>query len=154
MIKNDDKTLLVLNDLMLVSRDAERGFQMAADQAKLPDLIELFAGYTLQRAKFVKELEDRIRVLRGTPAKLPNPAAALHRAWMGLKTALESNEAHAILSECERGEDMSVKAYATALQGTDLDGQSREIIQRQYELVQAAHDRIKQLRDGATYAHR
>jgi uncharacterized protein (TIGR02284 family) len=154
MTTNDDKTVLILNDLLLAARDAEKGFQTAADHAKLPELVELFAGFSLQRAKFAKELEERIRTLRATPALVPNPAAAMHRAWMGLKTAIESNEAHALLAECERGEDMAVKAWATAVQDPDLDGQSRTLIQRQYELVQAAHDRVKQLRDGATYAHR
>jgi uncharacterized protein (TIGR02284 family) len=73
---------------------------------------------------------------------------------MGLKTAIESNEAHALLAECERGEDMAVKAWGAAVQDPDLDRQSREMVQRQYELVQATHDRVKQLRDSATYAHR
>lgn len=154
MTTNDDQTLLILNDLLLACRDAEKAFQTAADHAKLPDLIELFAGFSLERAKFAKELEARIRTLRATPATPPNPGAALHRAWMGLKTAIESNEAHALLAECERGEDMAVKAYGAALQEPNLDGQSRELIQRQYELVQAAHDRVRQLRDSETYAHR
>jgi uncharacterized protein (TIGR02284 family) len=154
MTTNDDKTILILNDLLLAARDAEKGFETAAEAAKLPELIELFEGYSLQRAKFVKELEERIRTLRATPVKVPNPAAAAHRAWMGVKTAIEANEAHALLAECERGEDMAVKAWGTAVKDPDLDRQSRDLVQRQYELVQATHDRVKQLRDSATYAHR
>lgn len=154
MTTNDDKTVLILNDLLLAARDSEKGFQAAADHAKVPELVELFAGYSLQRAKFAKELEERIRTLRATPTKPANPAAAMHRAWMGLKAAIDANEAHALLAECERGEDMAVKAYGAALKDQSLDGQSRALIQRQYEQVQAAHDRVKQLRDGPTYAHR
>jgi uncharacterized protein (TIGR02284 family) len=154
MTTNDDKALLILNELLLTSRDSEKGFQMAADSATHPELVELFAELILQRARFGEELADRIRTMRGDPARLGNPAAALHRAWMELKAAIESNETHAILSECERGEDVAVKLYRAALQGTDLDKQSREIVQRQYETVQAAHDRIRQLRDSSTYAHR
>src|SRR4051812_27739566 len=154
MTTNDDTALVILNDLLMTARDAERGFQTASDAVQKPELVELFAGFVLQRAKFAAELEQRIRTLRGEPVKLPNPAAAMHRAWMELDAAIESNETHAILAECERGEDMALKAYATALQSRDIDVQTRALIQRQYELVQAAHDRIRQLRDSATYAHR
>ena len=58
-----------------------------------------------------------------------------------------------MLAECERGEDMAVNAYRRALEEQDLDEQTRGIVQRQYEFVQAAHDRIRQLRDSAKYAH-
>jgi uncharacterized protein (TIGR02284 family) len=154
MTTNDDKTVLMLNDLMLAARDAEKGFQTAADNTKEPELVELFETFSLQRAKFGQELEERIRTLRGEPVKLPNPGASLHRAWMELKTANEPNTAHTLLAECERGEDMAVKAYHMALKDPDMDKQSRAIVQSQYELVQAAHDRIRQLRDSATYAYR
>lgn len=154
MTTNDDTTLLVLNELLMANKDAEQGFQTAADVVAVPELVELFEGYALQRGKFVLELQERIRTLRGTPAKSGSPAGALHRGWLGLKAAVESNETHAILAECERGEDMSIKLYGAALKDRDLDQQSRTLIQQQYEQVQAAHDRVRQLRDSATYAHR
>ena len=153
MTTNDDQAVMILNDLLLVCRDAEKGFQTAADNAQLPALVELFEGFSLQRAKFAQELEERIKTLRATPAKVPSQGAALHRAWMGLKAAIDANEAHALLAECERGEDLAVKAYGTALKDPNLDGQSRTLIQRHYELVQAAHDRVRQLRDSETFAH-
>jgi uncharacterized protein (TIGR02284 family) len=154
MITNDDTTLLVLNHLILVGNDAERGYQLAADQVKVPELVKLFEGFARQRKKFLLELEERVRVLRATPPARGTVAGALHRGWMGLTTALESSEAHTVLAECERGEDASVKAYADALREADVDGQTRQLIQQQYEQVQAAHDRVRQLRDSATYAPR
>lgn len=154
MTTNDDATLLMLNELLMANKDAEEGYQTAADAVAVPELVELFEGYALQRGKFVVELHDRIRTMRGTPAKTGTPMGALHQGWMGLKAAVASNETHALLAECERGDDMALKVYGTALKDQNLDGQSREIIQRQYEQVQAAHDRVRQLRDSATYAHR
>ena len=154
MTTNDDAALLVLNELLMASRDAERGYQTAADSVRVPELVEAFEGYALQRRKFAGELEDRIRALRSTPSKTGTPLGAAHRGWMGLKAAIESNETHAFLAECERGDDMSLKLYGAALKDLNIDVQSREIIQRQYEQVQAAHDRVRQLRDSAAYAHR
>jgi uncharacterized protein (TIGR02284 family) len=154
MITNDDTALLLLKDLILAGRNAERGYQLAADRVKLPELVELFESYALQRRKFLGELEERVRTLRGTPPSAGSTAGgALHRGWMELTADVASAEAHALLAECERGDALSVKAYAAALGEADVDAQTRQLIQEQYEQVQAAHDRVRQLRESATYAH-
>ena len=154
MITNDDTTLLVLNELLIANKDAEQGYSAAADAVHEAELVELFEGYALQRGKYVQELLERIRTLRGTPATSGSPLGALHRGWMNFKASHDANETHTLLAECERGEDMALKAYASALKQSDLDAISRTLIQNQYEQVQAAHDRVRQLRDSSTYAHR
>ena len=154
MITNDDKALLVLNRLIRAGRDAELGFMAAADGVADPELVQLFADYALQRAKGVMELQDRVRVLRGTPDDNGTVGGEVHRAWMGLKAAMDATDIHGMLAECVNGEEAAVRVYREALAERDLDQQTRELIQRQYEQVQAAHDRVRQLRDSATYAHR
>jgi uncharacterized protein (TIGR02284 family) len=154
MITNDDKALMVLNRLIRANRDAELGFMAAADSVAGPELVQLFAGCGVERAKYAVELQERVRSLRGTPGESGTVGGEVHRAWMGLKAAIDANETHAILEECVRGEEAALLAYREALAERDIDAQTREIIQHQYESVQAAHDRLRQLRDSATYAHR
>jgi uncharacterized protein (TIGR02284 family) len=154
MTNSSDTAVRTLNTLILVCRDSEQGFQLAAMDVPDPDLARTFAGYSAQRTKFVQDLEDRVRILRAEPTKGRSGAAALHRMWMDLQAALASEQLHAILSECERGEDVAVKTYIAALAEPDIDADTRRLIQTQYESVQAAHDRIRQLRDSANYAHR
>lgn len=155
MIMNDDASLLALNALIRAGRAAERGYLAAADLVSEPELVELFSEKALQRGKFVRDLEERVRTLRSAPDKAEGGLAAeAHRAWMGFATKTTTAECHAILAECERGEDLSVAAYRDALGRRDLDNQTRALVQEQYEQVQAAHDRVKQLRDSAAYAHR
>jgi uncharacterized protein (TIGR02284 family) len=154
MITNDDTALLVLNRLIRAGRDSELGFMAAADGVSDPELVQLFAEYAVQRAKGVVELQERVRVLRGTPDETGTVGGEVHRAWMGLKAAMNSNETHAILAECVKGEEAAVMTYREALAERDMDQQTRDLIQQHYELVQAAHDRVRQLRDSATYAHR
>ena len=154
MISNDDKTVTLLNALIRVGCDAEQGFLAAADGVADSELVELFAEYAVQRAKFVAELKERVKSLRSEPDDGGTLAGEVHRTWTGLKAILETNEAHAILSQCERGEYVAVMAYREALAERDIDQQTRELVQRQYEQVQAAHDRIRQLRDRATAADR
>jgi len=152
MIIDDTKTVLLLNGLIRVLKDSEKGFETAADAVDKAELVELFAGWVVERAKFGEELKQRVKTLRATPAEGEAPGGELHRGWMGLRAAVESNAVHAILAECERGEDRAVMAYREALRTEDVDAQSRAILQRHYEAVQAAHDRIRQLRDRAEYA--
>ncbi len=78
-------------------------------------------------------------------------SGSVHRGWINLKAALSSNEPHAVLAECERGEDSAVAAYKEALDNQDLDLPTRELLNRQYHEVKGAHDKVKQLRDGVTY---
>jgi uncharacterized protein (TIGR02284 family) len=66
----------------------------------------------------------------------------------GLKSAITSGDEHAILAECERGEDSAAKEYNDAM-AIELGPPLREIISRQYREVKSAHDRIRNLRDTA-----
>jgi uncharacterized protein (TIGR02284 family) len=150
MQSSDENTLRLLNLLTQVAKDAEQGYQTAALDVADPALARLFADYAAQRMKFVVELQQRVKLLRGEPAKSGTAAGALHRGWLDLQAALQSGEPHAILAECERAEDIGLAAYREALAANDLDADSRRLVQRHYEAVQAAHDRVRQLRDRAT----
>ncbi|MEY2572321.1 MAG: hypothetical protein QOJ87_534, partial [Verrucomicrobiota bacterium] len=56
---------------------------------------------------------------------------------------------HAILAECERGEDSAVAEYKKAMEEDQLSANIRETISRQYADVKQAHDHIKALRDAS-----
>jgi uncharacterized protein (TIGR02284 family) len=154
MNTSDEPSLRVLNSLIQTGKDAEQGFQMAATAIKEPELARMLDGYASQRTRMIRDLQERVRLLRAEPEKHGSISAAAHRGWMNLKAAIASNETHAILAECERGEDLAVAAYGDALKQPDVDAQTRQLIQHQYELVQATHDRVRQLRDSPAYAHR
>jgi uncharacterized protein (TIGR02284 family) len=103
----------------------------------------------LQRARFVGELQSEAMTLgESKPEHTGSTAGALHRSWISLKGAIAKHDHHAILEECERGEDSAVHEYEEALDDEDLPGPVREIISRQYEKVKSVHDRIKHLRDA------
>jgi uncharacterized protein (TIGR02284 family) len=55
---------------------------------------------------------------------------------------------HAILAECERGEDVAKSAYESALD-KDLPVEVRTIVERQYRGVKENHDKIRDLRNAA-----
>ncbi len=138
-----------VNSLIETLKDGQRGFKEAADAVKDPQLKTLFNEYSLQRSRFAGELQsEAVRLGESKPEDSSSVTGAMHRAWIDLKSAVTSGDDHAILAECERGEDSAVKEYRDAMGKEELSSPIRQIVSRQYTEVQNAHDRVKQLRDA------
>ena len=135
-----------IDNLIETLKDGQEGFKQAAEAVKDAQLKEVFADYSQQRSRFLKELQSEVENLGAEPERSSSAAGAMHRAWIGLKSAISGGDEHAILAECERGEDSAVDEYKKAL-ADDLSPSLREIVSRQYRDVQAAHDQIRTLRD-------
>jgi uncharacterized protein (TIGR02284 family) len=136
-----------VNSLIETLKDGQEGFRQAAEAVKNERLKSIFADYSQQRSRFANELQQEAKNLGDAkPEKSSSAAGAMHRAWIGLKSAVSGGDEHAILAECERGEDSAVAEYKEALEN-DLSPSLREIVSRQYRDVHAAHDQIKGLRD-------
>jgi uncharacterized protein (TIGR02284 family) len=154
MKTSQEKNISILNNLIETCKDGQEGFSTAAKDAKDAELARVFSQYAAQRANYIRELQQQVRALGGDADKHGTITGSVHRGWINLKAAVSSNEPHAVLAECERGEDAAVENFRDALQETELDNETRALIQRQSAGVQEAHDRIKELRDSVAYAHK
>lgn len=141
---SNEAVISTLNNLIETCRDGQEGFKNSAENVKNSELKELFYTYSQQRAKFVGELQDEVRRLGGDPEKEGSISASLHRGWIDLKSALTGGDDDAIISEAERGEDSAVKNYREALD-TDLPANVRTLVERQFNEVKEAHDRVRAL---------
>ena len=142
-----------VNSLIETLKDGQRGFKEAADAVKDPQLKTLFNEYSLQRSRFAGELQsEAVRLGESKPEDSSSVTGAMHRAWIDLKSAVTSGDDHAILAECERGEDSAMKEYRDAMEKEELSSPIRQIVSRQFTEVQNAHDRIKELRDATKTA--
>jgi len=138
-----------INGLIETLKDGQEGFKEAANAVKDPQLKSLFSDYSQQRSRFATELQNQEKSLgEAQPEETSSATGAMHRAWIDLKAAATSGDDHAILTECERGEDSAVNEYESAIKH-GLTPPLREVLSRQYSEVKAAHDRIKTLRDTA-----
>ena len=149
VMAQQQEVISAINNLIETLKDGEKGFKEAADAVQDPELKALFREYSQQRSRFVNQLQTQARTLgESDPEKSSSAAGAMHRAWINLKSAITSGDDHAILAECERGEDSAVKQYEEALDD-GLTAPISDIVSEQYIEVMAAHDRIKELRDKA-----
>jgi len=139
----------IIDNLIETLKDGEEGFKQAAESVKDPQLKSLFSEYSQQRARFAVELRSKAQRPDERDSKISGSAAgALHRGWINLKSAITQGDDHAILAECERGEDSAMEEFRKAL-NDGLSAPVQEIVSRQYGEIKQAHDRVKQLRDAA-----
>src|SRR3954464_10707804 len=140
-----------VNGLIETLKDGQQGFKEASEAVKDSQLKSLFSEFSLQRAKFAGELQkEAISLGEHDPEDSSSTAGAMHRAWIDLKSAITSQDDHAILAECERGEDSAVSEYKKAMEDDSrLPTPIRDIVSRQYTAVKAAHDQVKALRDAS-----
>jgi len=148
-MKEQKEIVSTIDDLIKTLKDGEEGFEQAADGVKDPQLKSLFNEYSRQRSRFVTELQQQVHDMgESEPETSPSAAGALHRGWINLKAALTRGDDHAILAECERGEDSAVEEFRKALDN-GLSAPLQEILSRQYAEIKGAHDRVRDLRDAA-----
>ena len=138
----------VLNNLIETLKDGQEGFKQAAESVRNPALKSLFSEYSQQRSRFATSLQAEARKLgEEKPESSSSATGALHRGWINLKSAITGGDEHAILAECERGEDSAVEEYKKALDD-GLSPSAQELVSRQFAEIKAAHDRIRSLRNA------
>jgi len=146
-----NKVVSTLNDLIETCRDGQTGFKEAAENVKSPDLETFLNQIATDRAQFVNELQLEVRKLGGAPQKTGSATAAIHRAWMDIKGTFVGKDDHSILSECEKAEDSTVDVYKDALK-LGLPANILSTVERQFQSIKQAHDRVKQMRDSKAAA--
>ena len=122
----------VLNNLIETLKDGQEGFKQAAEGVSDPKLKSLFRDYSDQRSRFATALQSEAHRHGETePETSSSATSALHRGWINLKSAVTGGDEHAILAECERGEDSAVEEYKKALDD-GLSPSTQELVSRQF----------------------
>ena len=142
----NDEVISTLNGLIETCKDGQKGFHQAAASVDRSDLKSLFYEFGQQRSQFAGELQTLVQTLGGDPENTGSISGAIHRGWLNIKSAVAGKDEGSILNECERGEDSAKNMYKEALEQA-LPSHVLDTVQTQYTSVQAAHDRIKALRD-------
>jgi uncharacterized protein (TIGR02284 family) len=137
----------VINRLIEVCHDGEKGFAAAADALHDATLKNELVRYSAQRGDFIAQLESTLRKSGEKPVAHGSTSGAVHRGCMHLKANITRDNTHAVLAECERGEDVAVDAYRDAV-ASALPEDIEKLGMTQYHAIESAHDRIRSLRDA------
>jgi uncharacterized protein (TIGR02284 family) len=142
------ETISTLNNLIETCKDGQEGFRLAAEAVTDDEDLKAFLfSCSLQRSKFAGELQSEVMSLgEPSPTETSSVAAALHRGWINIKSVVTMRDNHAILAECERGEDVAVAQYRKAV-NSGLSDPLREVVNNQFQEVLATHNTVRDMRD-------
>jgi uncharacterized protein (TIGR02284 family) len=145
-----EKTIEVLNTLITITNDRIEGYETAAKETEEQDLKVLFAQFSSTSQKCKNDLVIEVTKLGGAPAEGTKTTGKFFRVWMDVKAALTGNDRKAILNSCEYGEDVAKETYEEALKNDseNLSGEQQTMIEAQYALLKADHDKVKSMRNA------
>lgn len=136
-----------VNDLVTFLYDGAKGFQLAAENVQNPTFKTGLQNFARQRESFIAELKPLVATRGERPEDSGSTMGAIHRGWINLRNSLTTGD-HAILSECERGEDSAVAKYREIIESPKITPQFRQVLQRQFDEVKRAHDTVRAWRDS------
>lgn len=145
---DNDEVVSTLNDLIETCKDGEEGFRTCANDIKSAQLKPFFLDRAQSCATAAVQLQEMVRTYGGDPETSSGLGGTLHRRWVDIKSLITGKDDKSILNECERGEDVAVKSYRTALE-KNLPPEVRAVVERQYQGVLKNHDQVKALREQA-----
>lgn len=134
MTTTTDPVVATLNDLIATCKDSQLEYETAANDVESMDLKEIFNTCCDQRARFVRELEQRVVQRGGEPMVRGSISGVLLRNWITLKSALMGFCEHSVLVECDRCERLAMRHYELAL-GRGLPTEVQEVVERQYDEI-------------------
>ena len=143
-----DHDISVLNSLITTTIDSANGFERSAEDADVPQFVDMFREFSQQRRQVVGRLQERVRTLGGTPNDDGSLKADLHRRWVDLRDAISRGGDLEIIEEVERGEDYLKSKYDSALDDRELSPDTLAVIREAYQSVRAGHDRASALKHG------
>jgi uncharacterized protein (TIGR02284 family) len=139
----------VLNDLVMINNDRIAGYERAIKELHTDDqdLKSLFDNMIIESQKIKSDLAHEIQVLHGDVEKGSTEMGKIYRAWMDVKAIFSGENRHAVLSNCEGGEDAIQKAYKKALETDRLPAFLKELLGSQQVILQESHNEIRDLRN-------
>ena len=145
------ETIEVLNDLVAINNDRITGYEKAIDEAKDSDsdLKSLFTSMIDESRKIKLALASEVQSLGGEYDRGTTASGKIYRAWMDVRVVFSGHDRHAVLANCERGEDAAQNAYKHALSDKKVPAYIRTMLEEQKQKLRASHDKIKALRDAA-----
>ena len=139
------ETARAYNDLVEINKTAAKGYQEAAEGISSPDLKAKLSQFSQQRAQFASTLSQHAQQYGISPENestvegaLTDAAAAVHRGWINIKSAITGQDDSAILGECETGDATALSSYETALKSKELPTEARNVIQQQHGEILSA----------------
>lgn len=143
-VNKEDSTL---NGLIAASLDSADGYRTAAEQADNPELQQIFQKRATERQQVAVDLQTEMRRLGKEPEDDGTILAAIHRAYIDLRSAVIGNDELAIVNEVERGEFYINGKFEDAIMEEQLHPTTKSVIKTAYQSVQIGRNQMAELKE-------
>jgi uncharacterized protein (TIGR02284 family) len=149
-----DKSIDVLNSLIVINNDRIQGYETAIDETEDQDLKVMFGEFLQTSQKCKQDLISEVTKLGGKPEEGTRTDGKIYRMWMDFKSAVTGHDRKAILNSCEYGEDVAVNTYENVIEdkSSDLTPDQIAMVNKQYSMIKANHDKVRVMRDASVEA--
>lgn len=151
---DNEKTIEVLNSLVVINKDRIEGYEKASENTKDTELKTMFSKFEQTSHKCRDELIAEIENLGGKAEDGTKASGKFFRTWMDIKSALAGSDRKAVLSSCEEGEKRAVATYKDVLddKSKHLNGKQQSLIETQYALIEADRSKIRTMQNALVAA--
>lgn len=136
-----------LNSLLEKNYDAEKGYKLAAEKVKNPQLKSFFEKQAKNRYDFGHELKGEIANFGGSPDKGTSLKGDVHRGWMNLKASLAGDKDEAVLEEAVRGEKTAVEEYNDVINHAEVPASTGNVLMKQRNSITSALTEVEQMEE-------
>lgn len=139
-MKYSEKISSKLNDLLILTYDAKRGYSLAAEKVENPAIKKFLEDKANQRYTFGQELKSEILTYGDLPEDSGSIKGDFHRAWMKFISTVSPNETEKMLEEVERGEKKILSTYKGLLENKEwiLPNSTRDLLSKHRNAIEKA----------------
>ncbi len=148
MSTQNEKSISILNNLIEICRDGNRGYKHASEHIEHDDLETIFYRLSQQRALFEAELRDDVRQLGGTPEDGGTLSGSIHRFYLDVKAMFTGHDTEGIIEACKTGEKTAIEAYEKAIASDDLPAFIKERLTEQHKLIKGAVTQLEEFKQN------
>lgn len=143
---NTSHDIRTLNSLIASIIDSIDGYTESAKDADSGRFASIFNDRAAERRQVLTRLQAEVARLGGNPEDDGTTAAAAHRGFINLKSAVTGRDDKAVINEVERGEDHLKEKFEDALADGDLSSQVKAVVQECFVSVRQGHDQMSALK--------
>lgn len=142
----ENKLIRQIGDILEKNKDAEKGYNTAADHAKDPELKELFLKRSNERKDFNLRLKREIDANYGDLSKNGTYKGAIERTWMDAKSFITGKDDQFLLENVISGESAALEEYEELMKVEHLPIMLSQIIQNHLIKIRTGIIQVKSLK--------
>ena len=147
---NQSHDIAVLNSLIETTLDSVDGYRRSAEEASSSRFSSEFLSRATEREQVVRQLQEEVRRLGGSPEDDGSVLAAAHRAFLTIRDRATGSDDEAVIAEVDHGESYLRGKWEAALKNEELSSDVRSLITQCWESVRAGQEKWRAVHENMT----